>query len=368
MPIKKKRTGFFGKMARFISLILALLLCASYLAPIISPASFWPIAFFGLALPYLAALNLVSLFYWIFFRKVFLLVPLIALGLGYQQIPLQLAFNVSSTDVSKSERNIRVMTYNAHRFTDKEGISTREIRDKIRGIFAQQLPDVVCIQEFFTDTAVFNYEAQIKNIIGAEYTYYHKIVDRKAFTNGLIIFSKFPIVNSNVIEFNEYRSENACIWVDIAFKGSIIRVFNVHLQSISFQPEDYEYIEKVNEKLNTETSSTKRIGSRLKSAFIKRAKQAELVRKEMDKSEYPVIVCGDFNDTPSSYSYTTIAKGLTSTFKEKGFGFAYTYTGPFPSFKIDHIICSPQFEVLSHQIIKEKIADHYPIRVDLVLK
>lgn len=367
MPNRKRKAGFFGTIARIITILLALVLCFSYLAPITNPENFWPVAFFGLALPYLVAINVVSLFYWVFARKLVLLIPLVALAIGYKQIPLQFGLNFSSAEIIKSERSLRVMTYNAHSFTNMQGEMKREIRDKIKDIFSQQLPDIVCIQEFYTDTAVYKYEAEIKTIMSAEYSFYHKIIDRKAFSNGLIIISKYPIVNSKVIEFNDFRSENICMWVDIAFKGSIIRVFNIHLQSISFQPEDYEYIEKVSEKLETETSSTRRIGGRLKSAFVKRASQAQIVRNEIEKSEFPVIVCGDFNDTPSSYAYTTIAKDLKSTFKAKGFGFAYTYTGPFPSFKIDHILCSPQFEVLSHKIIKEKIADHYPIRVDLVL-
>ncbi|MDV3197467.1 MAG: hypothetical protein Q8884_02675, partial [Sweet potato little leaf phytoplasma] len=75
----------------------------------------------------------------------------------------------------------------------------------------------------------------------------------------------------------------------------------------------------------------------------------------------PYIIMGDFNDTPVSYALNNLTKGMQNSFQKKGSGLAITYNGDFPNFQIDYILATPQFDILSYNIIKESFSDHYPV-------
>jgi endonuclease/exonuclease/phosphatase family metal-dependent hydrolase len=88
----------------------------------------------------------------------------------------------------------------------------------------------------------------------------------------------------------------------------------------------------------------------------------------MDRSPYPVIVCGDFNDVPNSYAYRTIGKGLQNAFTEKGRGIGRTFTGISPTLRIDNIFVAENFEVKQFLRLRQQLSDHFPIFTDLVFK
>jgi endonuclease/exonuclease/phosphatase family metal-dependent hydrolase len=157
------------------------------------------------------------------------------------------------------------------------------------------------------------------------------------------------------------------MYIDILVNSDTIRIINIHLQSINFQPEDYQYLDRVTTEGKADTRASRRIGSRLKRAFLLRSTQSKIVADVIEKSPYPLIICGDFNDTPVSFAFHTIrdAGDLKSTFCEKGSGFGITYGGEFPNFQIDHILCSQQFKILSYKTINKKLSDHYPVVAEI---
>ena len=111
------------------------------------------------------------------------------------------------------------------------------------------------------------------------------------------------------------------------------------------------------EKLN----EIKSITSSLKNGFIRRASQSQILKSNLDSSPYPVIVAGDFNDTPVSYSYRKIRKGLFDSFVTSGYGAGFTYKGKYPPNRIDYILYDNNLECREFNIIKVKYSDHYPI-------
>ncbi|MNI53268.1 Endonuclease/Exonuclease/phosphatase family protein [compost metagenome] len=154
------------------------------------------------------------------------------------------------------------------------------------------------------------------------------------------------------------------IYVDLNIKGKALRVYNVHFQSISFEKQDYDYLDKVKE-MNTELQPSKRILRMLKGAFYKRSGQVDIMKKEMASCKTPYLIAGDFNDTPASYVVTQITAGLNNSFIKKGNGFGKTYNGKFPNFQIDYIATSKELEVLNYKITQAKLSDHFPVRSDL---
>jgi endonuclease/exonuclease/phosphatase (EEP) superfamily protein YafD len=99
----------------------------------------------------------------------------------------------------------------------------------------------------------------------------------------------------------------------------------------------------------------------LKQGFVRRALQAQVVKNYVDRSPYTVIVAGDFNDTPVSYSYRKIRKGLNDAFVRSGYGAGFTYRGNYPPNRIDYILYSNSLVSTRFDIMRVKYSDHYPI-------
>ena len=109
------------------------------------------------------------------------------------------------------------------------------------------------------------------------------------------------------------------------------------------------------------------IGARLKTAFAMRAEQAGMIASYISDSPHPVIAMGDFNDTPHSYAYRKIKKGLQDAFRRSGRGFGNTYAGDLPSFRIDHILLGDPLLPYQFKRIRKKYSDHYPITSQVYL-
>lgn len=366
----RKKCGFLSRLSLALYLVAGIALLISYLSPYINPAGFWPVAFFGLAYPFLVLLNLLFLVFWLFRGSKRSLIPLLLLLAGLPFHVQHFGFRFQP-DKPQRDSTLTIMSYNSHSFSRYGKNFSETKKSGMLAVIKEASPDIIAIQEFYTrPEGPFDIKDSLKHILGTDY-YFIEVVERNDFeTRGLAIFSRYPIENREAIHFKEHKSYNSCIYADITVRGQKIRLFNLHLQSISFQPEDYRYLSRVKDQLEPDMSSSRRIGGRLKRAFVARAGQAEIVAGLVRESPHPVVVCGDFNDTPMSYAYRTIRKeGLQSAFREKGSGYSITYAGAFPSFQIDHILCDENFfEVLDYRIMKKKLSDHYPISSTLELK
>jgi endonuclease/exonuclease/phosphatase family metal-dependent hydrolase len=233
-------------------------------------------------------------------------------------------------------------------------------------------PDILCLQEFYNSDAKNDFH-NIDTILSSFSTkYYHvEYTVTKYKTNhwGIATFSKYPIVNKGKIIFNTYTN-NICIYSDILINGDTVRVYNLHLQSISFTKDEYKFVVDVTEgdEAKDEIAFSKSIVKRLRTAFIRRAGQAEKVVASINSCRYPVILCGDFNDTPASYTYRLLSEKLKDSFIEKGTGFGKTYAGKFPQFRIDYILHSKEMKCNSFFRSNETYTDHYPITSYLSFK
>src|SRR5690606_3326293 len=110
-----------------------------------------------------------------------------------------------------------------------------------------------------------------------------------------------------------------------------------------------------------------RVGRKLKYAFERRSQQAEALRNHIEATHYPIIITGDFNDTPMSYSVNLIGKSMKNNLQEKGQGWVDTHYEMLPIFQSDYNFCSPRFQVQHYQIRKQELSDHYPIIADISL-
>jgi endonuclease/exonuclease/phosphatase family metal-dependent hydrolase len=343
--------------------ILALLL--SYTAPYVSPELYWPIAFLGLAYPAIVAAHFLFIIYWIAVFKLKFLYSFVALLLGYSFIPSYVQVNAKRS--SEKENMIRVMDFNAKNFGTIE--KTKKDPEKFFEDLNKVNPDILCFQEF-RDNDMSKKKPVTKGLFQKLKKYYsYNVYDGNGEWRGsdYVIFSRFPIVDSGIVEQQE-NTFNISLFVDIVAYGDTIRIINTHLQSIRFDAPDYNAVKNITSVDDSTVSAYTRISRKLKVAFVKRAKQAQAVRDFIDLSPYKVIVLGDFNDSPSSYAYRTVKGALKDSFIQSGSGLGRTYVGAMPSFRIDYILHDAAFTSFNYYARAFDFSDHKMVTCSIKVK
>jgi endonuclease/exonuclease/phosphatase family metal-dependent hydrolase len=352
-----------NKILRWLNYIAVISILLAYLSVYISPNDFGFIAILGLGFTFILIVNILFILYWIFRKKWMFLISLMAVLIGWNHLTTTLTFHLNH-EVPKGNKNVKFVSYNVRLFDLYDWTKKKGIRDKIIFLLQDEKPDIVCFQEFFTknDSVNSNEERIIKDLnISYQHTLYTAI-NKKNYKFGIATFSKYPIVKKGEIRFD--KSGNISIYSDIKILQDTIRVYNNHLASVHFDYKTYNFIDSIS-KDNTfdeqKINGINNILSKLTSAFKKRSDQVEIIYQHIRKSPYPVIVCGDFNDTPISYAYHRMRNQLADAFVESGFGFGGTYSGNIVPLRIDYILHSKSIQSYNFTTIHEKFSDHYPI-------
>jgi len=366
----KKRLGVISKVMLLANGLAVLALLLSYFAPVVNPKGFWPIAFLGIAYLPLLVINVAFTIYWLIRKAPYAALSLAAVLIGWNTLNRHIGFSRSvpaQALVDPDTTAVRLLTYNVHFFKAFEGSNAMDIKDDVLQVIGDVSPDVVCIQEYYTRKKGKHKMAKaFEERMGLPYRFVVPSEENDFEAYGLAIFSRYPILSSGHLPGQEY-GVNRIIYADIDKNGKRFRVYNVHLRSIGFQKEDYDFINSPARKIEEDAASTRRIGSRLKQAFRARSQQAEALKAHSGACETPFVIAGDFNDTPLSYAVSHVATGLRNAFVEKGRGWGVTYNGDFPNFQIDYILTSNDFYVRHYQIVKKKLSDHFPVWADLTL-
>ncbi len=369
--MKKSKIGFIQKTFLFLNLLAIICLLISYLAVITDPVEFWYISLFGLAYPFILLSNIIFIIIWAVYRKWYVLYSLTFVMIGYSLLFRTIGFRTkASSNFVTDSATIKLMTWNVHylkKFGSELDTSTRI---NILNLIKEEQPDVIGFQEYFTrKKGKYDITDSILDILNTKHFFYSKSVDNDYESYGVSVFSKFPILKSGSIYFEELYSGNKGIWIDVKKDSKIFRVYVIHLASISFNPEDYLFLNEVKSDINNgkDVVSSKRILRKLKTAFIKRSYQVKILKEQFAKCTTPYIVMGDFNDTPVSFTLGEMTKDLKNGFYEKGSGLGITYNGDFPNFQIDYLLATPQFDFKAYKIIKKKYSDHYPVRCNVTL-
>lgn len=316
--------------------------------------------------------------FWLVKLKKEFLISLIIIMIGWGYIKRAVSFHGKSLDKETGEiilntessieqaNTINLLSYNVRLFNIFNHSKDKNAREKIFELISDKKPDLCCLQELYIDNKKGISLEELKQKLSS--TPYSNIAWADRFGKnkhyGIATFSKFPMVNKGVIRYPD--SKNISIYSDIAFIEDTIRIYNNHLQSVRFIKRNIDFLVNLDLQSEEETILELRdISSRLKNAYIKRAKQADILSKHIENSPYPVIVCGDFNDTPVSYTYRKIKGDLNDAFTVSGKGLGNTYSGTFPKVRIDYIFYSDEFSGFNYQTIKVEYSDHYPISCSL---
>lgn len=333
-------------------------LLTSYLSVYIPPNKFWVAAFIGLSYPYILLVNIAFVIFWLFLKWKYSLISLLTILAGFQFIPRFYQFSGRKSDAT----NIKVLSYNVRHFSGAGMEDTRENAEKIITFLEEQNADIICLQESrLRRNNIFNLSKTVKELKNIQH--YQFASSSSSF--GSVTMTRYPIVDMGEIRFE--NSTNISIFTDVLIGKDTVRVYNLHLQSYQIDPKNYTVLESMDIQEEKNRKIFRKVASQMKRAFTMRATQVEKIREHIDACPYPVIVCGDFNDTPASYSYHILSEGLEDAFIESGHGVGQTYAGDLPSFRIDYMLHSPKLEAYNFETIDFVYSDHLPIVCGFVM-
>ena len=332
-----KKLSFFEKFLFLVNTLLAFSFLISLGLPNVKPTLFSYSSIFSLFTPIIISLNILFMFFWIAKLKKQFLLSLIVLILGNDSLKSFVNFSNNSKFIADNEFSI--ISYNVRLFNLYNWIEKDNITIEIKEFLKNKNADVICLQEYQnTNFNLDNYEYHYEKLRGGNLKY------------GQAIFSKYPIVNKGSIDFNS--PSNNAIFSDIKISNDTIRIYNIHLESFSFEKEiELSELNKNNEEIMNDLSKT----------FIIQQKQVELIKKSVKKSPYKVILSGDFNNTAFSYIYKELSRDFNDSFKEKGNGFGITFNYNFIPLRIDFILSDKVFKINKFKTYNINFSDHEPI-------
>ena len=374
---------------------------------------FWPVVFGALTTPVALVATALLALYWLRRNWRVALLPLLALALTWPQVQRGLALHLPrnnaslkeelrtegrrkpmkneesgdvkiphsaffiphSNEVSLLSANVRIFNVYAH-LRDPDFTSSKGF---IRWL-AESPADVLCLQEYYNepggsqeDGAVFRSERALGRASGRHSFVSTTLTNGIGAEFGMAIFSRFVIVRRGVIPFGRL-SQNHAMWADLARPAArtgrgrpdTIRVFNVHLQSMSMADADLTAATTSRAGLRQKAPSLLR---RFRNGAVARGAQVDTLRARIARSPYPVLLAGDLNDPPYSYTYDQLADELQNAWATTGLGPGFTYNGRLPGLRIDQQFAGPQWQVRACRVHREiKWSDHFPVEALYQLK
>lgn len=249
----------------------------------------------------------------------------------------------SEGDISAYEHTLKVLTYNVRLFNAYETNASEDVLASFSALITSENPDVICIQEYYKETHI--------SIPEFPYQYIHfRNEDVKL---GHAIYSKYPLVNTGAFDFKD--SNNNTIYADVVKGGDTLRVYNLHLQSLGILP-SVTYLQG---------GDKERIRRRMTETFKRQQTQVEAILEHSERSPFPTILCGDYNNTPYSYTYHQLTKNYNDAYLVRGNGLGTTFKFDGYPMRIDYIMTSEALDVVTFETTQESFSDHYPLSATL---
>ena len=271
--------------------------------------------------------------------------------------------------MSGGKDRLKVMLWNVHGF----GIFDRDEKTRSASIFSlihKENPDILCMPEYYvmdTPDSSRPYTRRMMEEQGFKYS--HFVCDNTLGTKillGTAVFSKFPVIDYKVYQLSRYIFMTRS---DIQLPaGRIISFYATHLYSFMLSDDDLDYIQTAsNNQVVTGDYKyeVQRYMHKFNRDYRERAREADSAAHILKRSPYPIVLCGDFNDLPASYTYTTIRGNMNDAFVAKGAGLGRTYNHISPTLRIDHVLYEKSaLKARGYKLEKTSLSDHNPVVVN----
>lgn len=333
---------FLNNMIFWGNLLAAFLLLISFVLPYLPPKNFPTLSLLSLVVSVLVIINILFAIYWAIQlrRRFFISFSVLFISYFYFNVFYEMS---SEGDISEYKNTLNVLSYNVRLFNAYEKNPNTNASQIISEILMEEAPDLVCVQEYYKpnkiDFSVYPYQ------------YIHFKSEKAKL--GHAIFSKYPLINTGGFDFD--GTYNNTLYADVVKGNDTIRIYSVHLQSLGIIPRVSFLQESDNEKLR----------KRVSGAFEKQQNQVETILEHKQTTNHPVIICGDFNNTPFSYSYRKLKDGMQDAFQERGNGLGTTFNFEKFPMRIDYIFASEGLDIVSFDTMKKTFSDHYAVRATI---
>jgi endonuclease/exonuclease/phosphatase family metal-dependent hydrolase len=369
----------FKKLIGILCIVYSGLYALAAFTPFINPVRFWPMTFLSLAFPVIfIGMVLVCILGFLLFKKYgwFLLLIMV---LGYSNVKAIWGFHPNTTfTMQKPVGSIRILSWNVNEFlnaaikNDTPGNPRRQMLAFIR----QSNADILCFQDFATDSGK-HFRSTLPFIRDSLHYPFSAFVNNFSFgiegygiqRNGIIIFSRLPIVDSAIIPLpNAEHYKEDFQWVTLQYKDQPFRLINVHLRSMNLHGSQALPVESQFYKPDTTLFLQKSTFSKLRYFDKVHVAQAHTIRSVIDTMQLPFVFCGDLNAVPSSYVYHQLSKGLQDAFLQTGWGLGGTYDSISPTLRIDVMLMRAPICPIQHKTFPLHLSDHYPSICDIRIK
>lgn len=353
----------FGRVVTYLILaanavFVVLLLLTAY-SPHVRPDVHPIQSCIGLLFPVFLLINSCFFLFWLIVQYKFTLLPLAGFLFCYPQIRTYIPINFHTETVP--EKSFKILSYNVMAFNN---LNLEDGRNPILEYIKSSKADIVCMQEYASTTDK-RYVTQ-KSIDKMLEAYPYKDIQNvgmKGSANKIACYSKFPILSSKVLKYESAYNGSAAY--ELKIDNDTVTLINNHLESNKLTKQDkviYEDMLKAPEAEKVKNGARQLI-SKLAEASAIRAPQARKIEKEIDSSKHRyIVVCGDFNDTPISYTHRIIARNMDDAFTESGAGLGISYNQNKFFFRIDNILTSKNMKAYNCTVDRSiKDSDHYPI-------
>lgn len=346
-PTRNEKNNLFENALKWLNLLVIFLTLASYLSTFINPDKFWLPAVVALGFPAFLLANVAFAIFWFLRKRTYFWFSTLCLLAGLPFFGTY--FNFSFGSSSASGKTIKVLTYNTAGMHQYNGEKPSSIQP-YRRLFKSADADIICVQEVYTNGALKGMQA------GVDFPNYYK-------SFGTAVFTRFPILESGNVQLDTFGSFAA--WADLKVQGKTLRVYSVHLKSNQFSNTALEVARHGDLREKRTWSQIKFIFSRYSNYVQVRARQVQELTRHIRTSPHPVLVCGDFNETPISYTYSHISENLQDSFRKCGNGFGFSFASFFPFLRIDYVFADESIKILHHTVLNSRLSDHKPVLVEM---
>ena len=347
------------KLVKNAAVTLSCVLCLTAWSVRLSPTQIGMASFAWFAFPYVAIGVMAATVLSIIGRHVIASLATIAsLAYAWPQIGTVLSFSDSQKEIRSGE-GIKLLTYNVHAFTmplkknDKKAMQKEAV-----GYIRTLSPDIICMQEAPDKTVLKHLDSAISEFLNS---YPYMLTDTQKETGRQTILSRYPLTE---VQPDTYLPR--VLIADVKTPQGTIRIFNCHLASYQLSPKQIDTITDGHADRTT-VSSLLHTLSQMKTTMCKRATEAENLSRNIANSDVPTLTCGDFNDTPISYTYNTIAQSRKShdAFVGSGTGFGNTFLSRLPRIRIDYVLTAEGIRTAEYKEHDVDYSDHKPVSVML---